>query len=140
MLVPICVVEVIAGKIIAPVVQDPNKLSARDVLPDDFLKNKGQPEPGESCIQYLGEPVEGELTVHADIEFLPTFLEIPRQHPPKCRQADVDAIMGHQVLRPHRRRMVGEIGWGADHSHPHVGPYAYGNQDGSSNKALVICW
>ena len=72
-------------------------------------------------------PLKSELAFDAHFQFAAAFFELPGVQAAVGRQAQIDAVVADQVLRPLRFRPLREIRRRADDRHAHVGPDAHGD-------------
>ncbi len=121
------IVEVIARKRRAPIFQHPLEAALGEMRLRQILRHIGEAESGERRIEHLGSAVEDELAFDAHLELAAILLELPGVEPAMGGQAQIDAAVTDQVLRPLRLRPLAEIGWRPHDRHAHVGPDAHGD-------------
>jgi hypothetical protein len=97
------VIEVVARRRRAPVLEDAPEVTRSDVGLDHALRQAGQAESGKRRVDHLRGTVENELALDAHVQLAPAFLELPCVQPAMARQAQVDAVV----------TMLSPISWNA---------------------------
>lgn len=93
------IIEVKAGKGRAPIRQDAHKAAFAHMRQHAILGNKSQSETIQRGLQAQAAIVESQLAFDAHFQFAPVFLKLPGIKAAAGGEAQIDAVMGGQVLR-----------------------------------------